>query len=129
MWNGTSFSCATNEIILRHNSFMEGTEKDCNDGAIIGESLRLEEDCYTSQLHVNVSSDLNNRTIGCFVNIDSGVVSIGNTSLTIISGNYLIQATFAQLVIRYFEFAFPPPLPPNSTTVSYPKFFCRLYFT
>ena len=94
MWNGTSFSCATNEIILRHNSFMEGTEKECNDGAIIGDSLPIEreDNCFISRLRVNVSSDLNNRTVGCFVNIDSGVVSIGNTSLTIISGNYLIQA-------------------------------------
>ena len=87
MWKGTAFSCATNEIILRHNSFMEGTEKDCNDGAIIGDSLGVEYNCFTSRLRVTVINDFNDTTIGCFMNTDSSADVVNSTSITVISGN------------------------------------------
>ena len=86
MWTGSAFSCSTNEIILRHNRFAEGTTGVCNDGDIVGQSLGIENNCSTSQLTVSVSSELNSRTVMCLVNSDAGMTQIGETTLTVITG-------------------------------------------
>ena len=61
LWDGTAFDCDENGILLRHDQFTSGgIGQDCNNGAIVGQSLRAENDCYTSELNVTTSSDLNN---------------------------------------------------------------------
>ena len=43
-----------------------GTLKTCNNGAIVGRSLRVEDNSsYTSQLNVTVSSDMFGESIEC----------------------------------------------------------------
>ena len=91
LWEGTAFDCPStmNEIILRHSQFSMpgGTSKGCNHRAIMGRSLRVENNHYTSQLNVTVSASLNNKTVQCVHNSDRGTSTVvGNGSLYVISG-------------------------------------------
>ena len=52
-------------LFFSHNSFATAAGE-CNDGAIVARSLGVEGNNYTSQLIVNVTSDMNNKTITCF---------------------------------------------------------------
>ena len=63
---------------------------DCNDGAIVGQSLRVEDDCYTSQLSVTISLDLNNKTVRCVHRSSVGTNTIDESTLTVISGKYSV---------------------------------------
>ena len=66
VWSGTAFNCSsgTNDTSLSHSRFMdpEGISKSCNGGAIVARSVGVTDDCYTSQLSVQVSSSLNNES-------------------------------------------------------------------
>lgn len=88
LWNGTAFDCPTNEIILRNSRFSTGgISDDCNNGAITGQSVRVDNNCYTSQLNVAVSASLNNKTVRCTLNSNDGTaITVGEASLTVISG-------------------------------------------
>ena len=83
IWGGSAFNCATagNEINLIHPS---GTSGECNNGAILGQSVTVDGTHFTSQLNVTVSSELNNKTVTC--SSDSG-----NTgeSLIKVAGKYV----------------------------------------
>ena len=67
VWQGSAFNCTGNEISLLHNRFMLNQEKiaECNDGAIVGRNLRIENDCYISQLNVTVSYNMLGKDIKC----------------------------------------------------------------
>lgn len=91
LWGGTTFNCPTlrNEILLRHSQFSspEGTTGECNNGAIIGKSTGVENNCYTSQLNVTVSGSLNNKTVTCVHNSDTGQLNtIGEGLITLAPG-------------------------------------------
>jgi hypothetical protein len=82
VWGGSAFNCASNEIILLHPSFNRGTSGECNDRAIIGESVSMSDDgtCFTSKLNVTVSIRLSNKTVYCS---NSGVQSIGSSKIKV----------------------------------------------
>ena len=89
LWGGTAFNCpsTTNEIVLRHSQFaVGGASGDCNNGAIVGQSVGVEGNRFTSQLNVTVSTSLNNKTVQCAY--DSGVQmnTVDEASLNVISG-------------------------------------------
>ena len=88
IWSGTAFQCPStqNEIILRHNNFMDGAVGDCNGGAITARSVGVDGERFTSQLTVNVSSRLNNSTFRCILGSDMGMMTIGEDTISIISG-------------------------------------------
>ena len=89
LWGGTAFDCPStaNEIILRHSLFaVRGAFGDCNNGAIVGRSLRVENNCYISQLNVTISTSLNNKTVQCAHNSDVGTNTVDEASLNVISG-------------------------------------------
>ena len=70
VWHGTSFNCtmSDHEIVLLHSRFESntGTLRMCSNGAIVGRSLRVENNGrYTSQLNVTVSSDMTGESIEC----------------------------------------------------------------
>ena len=67
VWKGSAVDCK-NEIVLLHSRFMsDGTVRECNDGAIIGRSVTVaNNDLYTSQLMVRISSATVGKTIECF---------------------------------------------------------------
>ena len=63
IWRGSAFNCDSkgNEIFLLNHSH-KGT---CNGGMITGRVIRRENDNYTSQLNVILSSELIGRVIEC----------------------------------------------------------------
>ena len=85
IWRGSAFRCSatTNELTLFHTNRM-GT---CNDGKISGMIVTAENNSYTSQLTVRVSSEMIGRTIGCFHDSREGTHEIGSLNLTITAGN------------------------------------------
>ena len=87
IWSGTAFNCPSksNETILRHSQFARGTFGSCNDGAITARSLGVVNSCYSSQLNVTVSSDMNNQNIQCAHSSDR-IVTIGVETLSITTG-------------------------------------------
>ena len=70
LWNGTVFSSCqqgSNEILLQHRDFTTtgGTTGTCNNGNIVGQSLSVQGDNYTSQLNVTITPDTAGKTITC----------------------------------------------------------------
>ena len=103
LWEGTAFNCpmTTNEIILLHGNFANigGTSGDCNNRAILGRSLRVEDSCYTSQLNVTVSASLNNKTVQCVHISSMGTSTVGVASLNVISAGNKKYYVHNQLVV------------------------------
>lgn len=66
MWSGSIFNCQT-ELILFHSLFntSEGAKCECNNGAIVGQSLGLQNESYTSQLNVTLSENMIGGTVQC----------------------------------------------------------------
>ena len=84
MWQGTEvFDCPdfSNEIVLRHLNFGSSVMGECNTGAIVGRSLRVEDNCYTSQLSIVYSERLNGKNVTCAH--DNGITVSLRLSLTI----------------------------------------------
>ena len=84
MWQGAEvFDCPdfSNEIVLRHLNFGSSVMGECNAGAIVGRSLRVEDNCYTSQLSVVYNERLNGKNVTCAH--DSGITISLRLSLTI----------------------------------------------
>ena len=70
VWRGTAFSCtnSNDEIFLLHSRFVNGTTGTCNNRSIIasGQYIRVGNDnYYTSQLSVTVTSDIIGESIEC----------------------------------------------------------------
>ena len=84
MWGGSAFDCEGNEIILIHSNFI-GRTSGCNDGAIVGQSISVNNGgtCFTSQLNVTVSNGLNGKSVNC--SLDSGMQD-ARTSVISVSG-------------------------------------------
>ena len=87
-WAGSAFNCPNigDEIFLSHPDFNDGIRKECNNGAIIGQSIQVNGSCFVSQLTVNISKNLNGTTIGCTYDTGSALEPIGATTLTSITG-------------------------------------------
>ena len=87
IWAGTAFNCPStaNEIILHHSL---GTSfGGCNGGAITAGNLGVVgHNCYSSQLNVTLSSDMNDKTIACTHNSGSTVTLIGVETLSLSVG-------------------------------------------
>ena len=87
MWQGSGvFNCPNhnNEIILRHINFDSSVLGECNDGAIVGESLRVNGSSYTSQLNIIYKEEYAGKNVTC--SYDDGT-SITPFSSTIIHNN------------------------------------------
>ena len=66
VWRGSAFDCRNNDISLIHSRFESGTATgECNNGSIVGQSIKVEGNCYTSQLNITVSSDMIGKNIDC----------------------------------------------------------------
>ena len=69
VWSGTAFDC-TGNIVLGHALFSGGTAVgDCTSGAIIGSGTSVDtsgaEPCYTSELSVTISANMDGPTVAC----------------------------------------------------------------
>ena len=68
MWQGSGvFNCPNNnnEIILRHLIFHSSVIGVCNDGAIVGENLRVNGSSYTSQLNIIYEEQFAGENVTC----------------------------------------------------------------
>ena len=72
-------NCESNNIVLLHSQFASsmGTLGTCNDGAIIGWSVAVDNGCFTSQLNVTVNVELEERYIECVYDDGIHPLSIG----------------------------------------------------
>ena len=85
IWRGTAFTnCDGDRIQLRHSN-PDATGR-CNNGAINARSLPIEENCAPSVLDVMVDSSLNNKTVECVLNSNSGMPTIGVATIMITTG-------------------------------------------
>ena len=86
VWRGSSFDCSRshNEIVLLHSRF-DSDSRTCNNGSIIGEAIRIEDNYYTSQLHVRISLDIIGESIEC-ANDDGATIVIGSSTITETTG-------------------------------------------
>ena len=86
VWRGSVFDCDehANQIPLRHSQFEHGVAVGlCNNGRIIGSSLRSVDHTFTSQLSVqlDIDSTLNGRTVACVHNNGSHETAVGNYTI------------------------------------------------
>ena len=93
MWRGSAFDCRSNQIVLRHSQFSENETvmKVCNDGTIIGKSIRRASIGlnFTSELiiQLNANTTLDGRTVECVHNTITNVdVVIGTHTIAYTTG-------------------------------------------
>ena len=84
IWGGSAFDCDRNEIVLHHGDFSNGTSGRCNDGAILGESVNVDGNLYTSQLNVTVHKGLSYKIVTCSSNL---MQNIGKSEMKV-AGKY-----------------------------------------
>ena len=89
IWKGSAFDCSNsgNEIFLSHSNYIDGTIRTCNNGRITGRNLGVTNECYASQLDVNVTIEMEGRTVKCcYESGRSAEVIIGSLLLSITTG-------------------------------------------
>ena len=90
VWTGTAFDCtqSNNEVIIFHSNFAR--PQACNNGAIIGQGIRVENDTFISQLMIRTSDETNGSSIVCAHDTGNinGTPEIGSTLLHITTGIY-----------------------------------------
>ena len=87
-WEGTAFRSECSSIILRHSQFStsQGARGSCNNGGIVGKSVNVVDQCYTSQLNVTIDSSLDGATVSC-IHVSNGERrETGNSIITITAG-------------------------------------------
>ena len=86
MWKGSAFNCRSSSdgITLLHSRYnlSGGTDDECNNGAIVGQSLRVEDNYYTSQLSVTITPDMTGRSITCIHDNGTATDIIGWQTIT-----------------------------------------------
>ena len=88
IWTGTVFDCPAinNEIYLQHG-VPNAVNLSCNNGAISGRVVRADNDHYTSQLSILVTSEVLGDSIRCSSDGVEGTTVIGSTILTLTTSN------------------------------------------
>ena len=85
LWRGSALNCLSNEIILRHRLFTsgEGAQGECNEGSILGRSLRLEAgSLYISQLRIRNSSEVIGKSIECLLYDTNDLIGLSEVNIT-----------------------------------------------
>ena len=81
-------NCESNNIILLHSQFSSsrGISGTCNGGAIIGRSLAADNNCFTSQLNVTASPELEERDVECIYDNGIQALSVGLSKVIRLKG-------------------------------------------
>ena len=86
VWTGSAFHCPSSDhmIQLVHGHFAseKGSVRYCNDGDIVARGLRVENNSYTSQLNVTLTSDLAGESIECFHDDGINFTTVGLLNIT-----------------------------------------------
>ena len=86
-WKGTAVNCPESNNEINFNTFLNTAS--CNEGAINASVIRADNNSYTSQLTVSVTSVRNGGNISCFSEGADGLnVLIGSVDLTITTGKF-----------------------------------------
>ena len=94
IWSGSALSsCDGDRIQVRHNNLNEPGQ--CDGGAISARSKGIEDNCATSELTIIVNSTLNNKIIRCILNSNSGVSTIGEATINLVTGKYYVASNQA----------------------------------
>ena len=105
VWRGSAFNCGHrfNEIVLRHSIFPSRARGSCNSGQILAQSVDVVNNTYfISQLNVNVSSDMHNKTIECEKDDVISSVILSSTTIFITSGtSYVYVDQYCTMVKLY----------------------------
>ena len=56
----------------------------CNSGTIVGQSVGVEDNCFTSRLNVTISEGLNDRNVQCDHDWNLGTTNIGSATLNVL---------------------------------------------
>lgn len=105
IWNGSAFDCQSksNQILLRHSQF--GSQGNafgtCNDGAIVGQDIGVENNCYTSQLKVMVHSEVIGREIACYHDNNNREVLVDNTTIMVTTTGRFAHSHAWKYIILY----------------------------
>ena len=92
IWTGSAFrGCQQDEILLQHSLFLptSGPIGTCNNEDIVGHSLGVQGNNYTSQLNVTVTQDTAGKTITCAYDALTGDETYMVKFSTILPGNPL----------------------------------------
>ena len=86
VWKGTTFDCplADDEVIIFHRmNYTSQRPQTCNNEAITGHAISVENDVYTSQLNIQVNDteNLMNTTVVCAHDNGTHTVEIGSATL------------------------------------------------
>ena len=85
VWLGDDvFDCPdhSNEIILRHINFASTVIGKCNAGAIVGSSLSVTDNSYTSELNVMYMEDFTGKSITCVHDNGIATTAVGSLPIT-----------------------------------------------
>ena len=92
IWQGTLFDlCIDGTILLRHTEFSDGFEtgitRMCGtNGEINGRGIGVMGNVFTSQLTVNVSDDMQGKTVECVHNSGSNITTVGASQILLTTG-------------------------------------------
>lgn len=89
LWQGSTFDCASNQIILTHDRFSRQQNQaggECNDGKIVAYIIGEFNGSYISRLNVTVTEDMNNKTIECAAELLNGVSNSSVSTVTVATG-------------------------------------------
>ena len=89
IWTGSAFDClhTNNEIYVLESSTGGNT---CNNGAIVANVISVEENIYTSQANVTVTSEIVGKTIECYTYHYDGRLSSTHNNFSVIDTTGLL---------------------------------------
>ena len=101
VWKGSAFDCPErgNEITLFHNN--NSTVGVCNDGEITARIIRVENDTYTTQLTVNISSELVGQNITCANDTGTELSEVGSIVVNVNGSGGMAVREWSKLDIEY----------------------------
>ena len=80
LWTGSAFMTC-DYIALLHSRFTQGTSGTCNSGSLIGRSVGVESGCYTSQLNITISRELDESSIECVHDNGTQLLTVGTSKV------------------------------------------------
>jgi hypothetical protein len=95
VWRGTLISAGC-EVALLHTEFgVPGAARGvCNSGAVVGYNIGVENNCYSSNLDILVSPELNGRAVECSIDDGVTITPIGTATLSITTSKTIILCTW-----------------------------------
>ena len=111
IWKGTVLDClATNNEILFLHSINSTSQRECNSGTVTGRLIHTDNNSYTSQLTVRVSSEVIGRNISCIHDSDGATNVIGSSLLNITTGIHMSEVL--EEIVTSCQNACAVPYPP-----------------